>query len=58
MQASGVDGELVYFLIEDHHITESSFYAMIDSLLAAGEVLIITVMTWSHYLMVEIIFHI
>ena len=39
MQASGVDGDLVYFLIEDHHITDASFYAMIDSLLASGEVI-------------------
>jgi hypothetical protein len=38
MHAAGVDGDLVYFVLEDHHVTESNFYALIDSLLASGEV--------------------
>lgn len=40
MHAAGVDGDLVYFVLEDHHFTDASFYAMIDSLLASGEVCI------------------
>lgn len=38
MHVAGVEGDLVYFIVEDHHVTEESFYAMIDSLLASGEV--------------------
>lgn len=38
MQAAGIDGERVYFLLEDHHFLDPSFYATIDSLLASGEV--------------------
>ncbi len=38
MHAAGVDGDLVYFVLEDHHVTDSNFYALIDSLLASGEV--------------------
>lgn len=38
MLTAGVDGDLVYFVLEDHHISDGSFYSMIDSLLASGEV--------------------
>jgi hypothetical protein len=38
MNAAGIEGDLVYFVIEDYFITESSFYALIDSLVASGEV--------------------
>ncbi|KAI9564905.1 hypothetical protein GHT06_008646 [Daphnia sinensis] len=38
MHSAGVDDDLVYFVLEDHHFTDASFYAMIDSLLASGEV--------------------
>jgi len=38
MQAAGIDGDRVYFLLEDHHFLDPTFYATIDSLLASGEV--------------------
>jgi len=38
MQSAGVDGEHVYFLVEDHYFGDPVFYAIIDSLLASGEV--------------------
>ena len=38
MNAAGIEGDLVYFLIEDHQVTDNSFYSLIDSLVASGEV--------------------
>ena len=38
MQLAGIDGDTVYFVMENHHFSEPSFYALIDSLLASGEV--------------------
>ena len=38
MQAAGVEGESVYFVLEDYHFTDPVFFAMMDSLLASGEV--------------------
>ncbi len=38
MHVAGVEGDLVYFVLEDHHVADESFYALIDSLLSSGEV--------------------
>lgn len=38
MFAAGIDGDPVFFILEDFHFTEVAFYAMMDSLLASGEV--------------------
>ncbi|KAJ9599677.1 hypothetical protein L9F63_026473 [Diploptera punctata] len=38
MQASGVEGEQVYLLLEDHQVTDSAFLDMVNSLLSSGEV--------------------
>lgn len=38
IQAASIDGDRIYFMVEDHHFTDPSFYALIDSLLASGEV--------------------
>ena len=38
MQTTGIDGEHVVLLLEDHHFVESQFLELINSLLSAGEV--------------------
>lgn len=38
MQLAGVDGDQVFFLIEDHNLISLQFLDMINSLLSAGEV--------------------
>ena len=46
MQVAGVDGDHVYFLVEDHYFGDPVFYAIIDSLLASGEVNSINLTKW------------
>ena len=38
MNVAGVEGDSVYFILEEHHFTDPIFYAVVDSLLASGEV--------------------
>lgn len=39
MHAAGVEGELVFYVLEEHHFSDQNFYAMPDCLLASGEVI-------------------
>lgn len=38
MHATGIEGEMVFYVLEEHHFTDQNYYAMLDSLLASGEV--------------------
>jgi len=40
MQIAGIDGEQVIFMLEDHHVVDTSngYLEMINSLLSGGEV--------------------
>jgi hypothetical protein len=40
MQLAGVEGEQVFFLLEDHQVIDSAFLDMVNSLLSSGEVLL------------------
>lgn len=39
MHAAGVEGDLVFYVLEEHHFSDQNFYAMPDCLLASGEVI-------------------
>lgn len=38
MQQCGIENEQVVFVLEDHHVVDSSFLEIVNSLLSAGEV--------------------
>lgn len=38
MQVTGIDGEQVVMVLEDHQFTEPTFLELLNSLLSAGEV--------------------
>ena len=38
MQTTGIEGEHVVLLLEDHHFVETQFLELVNSLLSAGEV--------------------
>lgn len=48
MQIAGIDGEQVYFLLEDHQLVDINFLDMVNSLLSSGEVSFSTISSFFH----------
>lgn len=40
MQVAGIEGDQVYFLLEDHILRNSAILDLVNTLLAAGEVFV------------------